>query len=264
MQEGSEKGRKSNIRFKTNGIAKYYSNYRDKWEDFYPSEQWAFQKIVDLSPTHSYGTILDVGCALGGLGLALQGKSEEYVGVDINAQAIEFAKQVTSDRFHVPANFICEDIVQIDWKGKQFDNVFSLSCADWNIDTSGIIKACWERVMERGSFCTSVRLTASDGINDIRRSYQSIVATDEKATESANYVVFNWQELLKLFGALNPQPSHITGYGYYGKPSATAVTIYDELVFAVFIVKKGPLEKSRETQTELLLPLRLFTTSNPD
>jgi SAM-dependent methyltransferase len=262
LRKNQECEGKRNIRFATDGIADYFANHRDKWDDFYRSEHWAFQKIAAASPSGGLGSVLDVGCASGGLGLALQSKFclDEYVGIDINQSVIDFAKKHRMAGFHVPVTFICEDMLLMDWQNREFDNVFSLSCADWNLETHGIISACWERVRSGGHFIISVRLTALAGINDMANSYQPIAwADDGKALESANYVVFNWQEFLTLLRDLSPPPSLISGYGYYGKPSGTAVTIYQELVFAVFIARKQmPTEMDQEIQTELQLPLRLL------
>lgn len=264
LRKNQEGKGKRNIRFATDAIADYFANHRDKWDDFYRSEHWAFQKIAAASPSGGLGKVLDVGCASGGLGLALQSKFllDEYVGIDINQPLIDFAKKHRTTAFHVPVTFICEDILSMDCQNRQFDNVFSLSCADWNIETHDIISACWEWVRSDGNFIISVRLTASEGINDMASSYQPIAwADDGKVLESANYVVFNWQEFLTLLRDLSPPPSFISGYGYYGKPSATAVTIYQELVFAVFVIQKRlPAAVDQEIQTELHLPLRLLIT----
>lgn len=250
-----------NIHYQTNGIATYFDHYRDKWDDFYPSERWAFER---LAGTSGYiGSILDVGCAVGGLGLALSNrfKVKDYVGVDINQQAIDKARSVSS-RFSVPVRFECGDILKLSNLNKEsFDVVFSLSCADWNVDTNGIINRCWEYVKPEGSFVISVRLTPEEGINDITKSYQPISCNEEgKALEYANYVVFNWRDFFGTIEQLMPIPSDVSGYGYWGKPASNAVTLYKELVFAVFIIKKGT-DKKRDikTNSELFLPLSLFT-----
>lgn len=264
MKSGQNNKGNRNFRFATDGIADYFSHYRDKWDDFYPSEHWAFQKLAASSPAGGLGSVLDVGCASGGLGLALQDKFplDEYVGIDINRPAIDFAKERRTTMFRVPVTFVCEDILSMDWQNRQFDQVFSLGCVDSNLETHGMIRACWERVRNGGNFIMSVRLTSFAGINDMARSYQPIPgADDRKVMEASNYVVFNWQDFLTRLRDLSPPPSRIAGYGYYGKPSATAVTIYQELVFAVFVIQKRlPAAADQEIQTELHLPLRLLIT----
>lgn len=253
---------KKNICYKTSAIATYFDGHRDKWDDFYRSEQWAFEKLAGTSK--EMGSVLDVGCALGGLGAALSAKYKlkEYMGVDINSQAIEKAKKRLPS-FSIPARFECNDITKVNWLGKEtFDTVFSLSCADWNIETYKIINACWKSVKPCGNFVVSVRLTQKPGINNIKKSCQPLFRDKNgNIVESANYVVFNWIEFLKILGILEPKPSLIRANGYWGRPSSTAITPYKELVFAVFIVKKASRKDSdKEIMTELSLPMNLFTS----
>jgi len=119
--------KRENICYKTDGIRHFFDGHRDKWEDFYPSEQWAFEKLAGNSG--DLGRILDVGCAMGGLGLALASKFniKEYVGVDINQPAIDQANQTVS-QFSIPVKFTCADIVKLTTLQREyFDIVFSLS-----------------------------------------------------------------------------------------------------------------------------------------
>ena len=106
----------------------------------------------------------------------------------------------------------------------------------------------------------SVRFTNGQGVNDIAVSHQTI-AEDEngQAVESANYVVFNWQEFLRSIAGLSPRPSKISGYGYWGKPSANAVTLYERLVFGVMMIAKPVVPSDREAVLELNFPLTLIT-----
>jgi SAM-dependent methyltransferase len=246
-----------NIAYKSKEIQAYYSCYRSRWQDFYPSERWAFTKIAGKK--RLLGDVLDVGCACGGLGAALceRFQLKSYTGVDINNAAIAWTR--AERRLPVPATFIAGDIVEAPL-GTEYDTVVSLSCADWNIETGRIINTCWSRVKPGGSFVISVRLTPEQGINDLRRSFQYINFSGSGPNpEVANYVVFNFRELLGLLAELQPPPSVIGAYGYWGKPSVTAVTPFKKLVFAVFYLRKGP-EGSRETavKTELRLPLEVF------
>lgn len=253
---------KKNLCYASDGIVNYFTDHRNKWDDFYSSERSAFMELADASGR--LGTILDVGCALGGLGFALSEKFtvERYIGVDINAQAIAQCN-CNASLYPMPVQFLCGDIVTATvGEDEFFDIVFSMSCADWNIDTLGIMQTCWNKVKPGGRFVMSIRLTSKDGINDMGKSYQPICSDEKSVCEYANYVVFNWKEFLTILASFEPCPSVIKSFGYFGKPSATAVTPYDELVFAVFIVRKSmPEERSREIATEFYLPLRLYTGS---
>lgn len=244
-----------NIIYKSPQISEYYSINRQKWDDFYESEKWVFERIA--GEKKSLGKILDVGCACGGLGMVLDQKFSilSYTGIDINRDAIEWARKNCS--LTVPSFFIAGDVLDMDIS-TTYDMVVSLSCADWNIETDDIIDACWKRLKAGGYFVISLRLTSLQGINDIKRSYQFInFSGGQKKPEIANYVVFNFKEALLTMKRLKPQ--FIGAYGYYGKASQTACTSFERLVFAVFYIKKGMgVQKSEDITTEFNLPLDVF------
>jgi SAM-dependent methyltransferase len=245
---------KENIKYKSKQISDYYSINRQKWDELYPSEKWVFERI---SKEQSLGNILDVGCACGGLGAALceRFNVKSYMGIDINRDAIEWAKK--NAILPIPSRFIAGDILDVDLIEK-YETVISLSCADWNIETDKIIKRSWKRLEVGGYFIISLRITPMDGINNIQKSYQLINFTgEEKEPEIANYVVFNFKEALLKMKKL--QPEFIGAYGYWGKPSLTACTPFDKLVFAVFYVKKGRnIQDGEYIQTEFNLPVDIY------
>ena len=245
-----------NIVYQSPQIKDYYSCNRSTWEEFYRSERWVFTKLAGSEGF--LGDVLDVGCACGGLGAALSQKFRltSYTGVDINRQAIEWAGK--EQRMPVPATFLAGDITELHLPG-QYDVVVSLSCADWNIETRRIIEACWERVRAGGHLVMSLRLTDGAGVNDIRTSYQHInFSGQDTEAEVANYVVVNFPEILKLLKSLQPAPASIGAYGYWGKPSATAVTPFQRLVFAVFYLQQGTGDGGQDIEAEFTLPLDLF------
>jgi SAM-dependent methyltransferase len=245
-----------NIQYKSRQIQTYYSCNRSRWEEFYPSERWVFTKLAGSEGF--LGAVLDVGCACGGLGVALSQKFQlrSYTGVDIHREAIAWAAK--ERKLPVPATFLAADFLELNLRDT-FDLVVSLSCADWNIESQKIIKACWERVKPAGHLVVSLRLTTGPGVNDIHTSYQAInFSGRETIPELANYVVFNFPEVLRLMKSLQPAPALIGAYGYWGKPSATAVTPFERLVFAVFYLRKGNGDANHHTQGEFNLPLDLF------
>lgn len=245
-----------NIKYKSKQILEFYSSNRQRWDVFFPSERWVFKRISDKIGT--FGDILDVGCACGGLGRALSEKFvvSSYTGVDINKDAINWAKE--KQKLGIPINLIAGDIVELELINR-YDMVVSLSCADWNIETDKIIDACWERVTPGGYFVISLRLTTEKAINNIEKSYQYInFSGDEEKPEVANYVVFNFREALMMINELSPAPETIGAYGYWGTPSSTAVTPYGRLVYAVFYINKGIRDSIQSIKSEFSLPLEVF------
>lgn len=224
-----------NLRYTTEELARYYSEHRVTWDEFYPSEKHIFERIAPVG-----ATVLDVGCAVGGLGRALHERFglSSYTGTDLSAPAVREAR---SRSFPVAGEFYCNDILDPGFLADaRFSLVCSLSCADYNVECEPIIAACWERVAEDGWLVLSLRLTPGEGVNDLNRSFQYIHFGDEPLTgaeERASYVIFNTSRALALLSGLGG--SEMLGYGYWGKPSVTARTPYDRLIFAVFGVRRG-------------------------
>ena len=262
-KSGSDAGQ-DNLRYSSEEILHYFSQRRRCWHDFYPSERWIFERLV--GPDKQMGRVLDVGCAAGGLGRALSERFAimEYVGVDINRQVIEAAQQ---DQTHPVASrrFIQGDILEVEGLvDKGFDAVFSLSCADWNVRTHDIMQTCWQYVKEGGHFILTLRLTPKASLTDFARSFQYIFAGDTlpdnpEDLEKAAYVVLNVWEAFRFLADLKPGAVKITAYGYWGKPSATAVTPFDRLAFTSLAVRKGEkTDHGKDLRCELHLPLDLL------
>lgn len=244
-----------NIEYRSRQISQFYSTNRQRWSELYPSERWVFEKIA--SKRKSMGDVLDVGCACGGLAAALNEKFavDSYTGIDINGDAIKWAKK--NMNLKIPSTFHHGDFLKSALR-KKFDLVVSLSCADWNIETERIVHACWKRVREESYFVISLRLTPGKGTNDISKSYQYINFSGDAANpEKANYVVFNFADAIRMFKELDPAPELIGAYGYWGIPSATSVTLYDKLVFAVLYIKKSKAAVE-DTRMEFNLPLNIL------
>jgi hypothetical protein len=99
-----------------------------------------------------------------------------------------------------------------------------------------MVAAAWRYVKPGGHFVSSYRLTPGQGVNDIRRSWQHINFDGKQEGEKAPYVVLNAADLLAMLKALNP--AAIRGFGYFGKPSASAVTPFEEVAFCVLAAQK--------------------------
>ena len=245
-----------NIEYKSKQILEFYSRNRRKWKELNLSERWVFERLAGREK--NLGDVLDVGCACGGLGTALNEKFtlSSYTGVDIHKDAINWARR--KSRLDIPTTYFSGDIVKQELS-MDYDTVVSLSSADWNIRTNEIIESCWNRVKPSRFFVISLRLTPEEGINNIKKSYQLInFSGDEKKPEIANYVVFNLGEALKWIRELYPPPDLIGAYGYWGVPSPTAVTPFMKLIFAVFYIKKKNRNSYQKIETEFRLPIEVF------
>lgn len=243
-----------NIFYKTDKIKSYFSKHRIRWDQFYKSERVILTNTLTGFDSQS---ILDIGCGCGGLGLALQEQFNisNYTGIEINTQAAKFAQELNP-----VAEIICADFLELEPQKLpfgQFDVVISLSCIDWQLNFDSMFKRAWLYVKPGGNFVFSLRLTDGIGVNDINSSYQFINYDGVREGEIAPYVILNAKDLMHMLIALGP--SKISGFGFYGPPSSTAVTEYKELCFTVFAVKKPAELSIAVPQLELHLPQEIIS-----
>lgn len=243
-----------NIVYQTNLLARYFSEHRVKWAQFYESERIVIERLgLDREKT-----ILDVGCGCGGLGLALNERFQvaKYTGVEINAQAAEAAGLMNPK-----ARIIRGDILDLSkdvLKDKHFDVVFSLSCVDWNVRFADMLSSVWDHVAPGGHLISTFRLTEEAGCHDLEKSYQHINFDGALEGERAAYVVLNAKVLLEQLASF--RPSEIDAYGYWGAPSTTAVTPYKRLCFAAFSIRKRKEGDGAETRSRLDLPTEIMNS----
>lgn len=239
---------RKNIVYKTQKIADYYANNRVKWEQFYESEKI----IIEGLEITSSDTILDIGCGAGGLGLALEEKfgTISYTGIEINELAAHKAKTMNSS-----ASIFCGDFLEISKSvisGEVFDLVFSLGCFDWNIQFDEMLLAAWNHVALGGALVATFRIVATEGCGDMEKSYQYINYEGKLIGEKAPYRVFNGKELFAKLVTLSP--SSITAYGYFGIPSQTAITPYEEICFTAISITKRQGSNIAQPHFDLQLP----------
>lgn len=246
-----------NIVYQTDQLAHYFTQHRISWPQFYESEREVISRL-NLGKNH---TILDIGCGCAGLSLALRDQFgvEKYTGVEINSLAAESARKLNAS-----AQILCGDFLELRQKimlGKKFDVVFSLSCFDWNIQFSEMLSAAWEHVLPGGGLVATFRLTAGEGCDDMKHSYQYINFDGAMEGECAAYVVLNANDLMRKLVDLNP--SDISAFGYFGAPSSTAVTPYEKLCFSAFSITKRNDGDQTPVRFNLNLPEEIKTILEP-
>jgi SAM-dependent methyltransferase len=244
----------TNIIYQSDRIAKYFSRNRIAWNHFYESER----AIIDGLSIDSATRVLDIGCGCAGLGLALHERFgvTRYTGVELNALAASTAREVNS-----MAELFCGDILALSsttLSSRTFDVVFSLSCVDWNIEFGAMFDTAWRHVGPQGHLVATFRLTDQQGCSDFTRSFQYINYDGVRDGECANYVVVNASDLMRRFQEW--QPAQIKAYGYWGKPSTTAITPYERLCFAAFAVQRGSDLEGKTPKWNLDLPKEILSS----
>jgi SAM-dependent methyltransferase len=244
----------ANIAYASGEIARYYNSNRVTWQQFYESERRIIERL-GLGPDSE---VLDIGCGCGGLGLALRERfgAHRYTGVEINREAAEAGQALNAQ-----ARMLDGDILEIGrgaLQGEQFDVVFSLSCVDWNVRFADMLQAAWGFVRPGGQLVATFRLTEGEGCSDFERSYQYINFDGAHEGERAAYVVLNADNLLRRLARFDP--ASIDAYGYWGSPSASAVTPYTRLCFSAFSVRKRKSGETPPLRRDLTLPQELLAT----
>lgn len=237
-----------NLHYITEEIPNFYSNNRIRWHQFYPSEQKIFESL-ELSSHH---TVLDIGCGCGGLGIALNERFDvqSYTGVDINSAAIEVGKQMALRSTLMSGDIL--DLSENVLDGRVFDLVCSLSCVDYNVQFLEMLFAAWRHVKPGGKFVATFRLSEGESSTTINNSYQHINFEGKKEGEVAPYVVLNFRSFMGDLESFNP--SEITATGYWGAPSASAVTPHDQICFAAFAITKRQRMDGSNVRFDLDLP----------
>jgi len=72
------------------------------------------------------GSVLDIGCSEGILPILLGRKGIDVIGIDINPDALDYAKNLLAQEEPATINhvtFICDDFINGEWTGKTFDIV---------------------------------------------------------------------------------------------------------------------------------------------
>jgi SAM-dependent methyltransferase len=239
---------RKNVAYQTDQLARYFSQNRLAWEQFYESERVIIGGL-GLDRRHR---ILDIGCGCGGLGLALRERFgvERYTGVEISPPAVEAGRALNPNARILSGDIL--DVTRDALRDERFDAVFSLSCVDWNIRFGDMLAAAWNHVLPGGYLVATFRLTAAEGCNDVSRSFQYVNYEGKLEGEHASYVVLNAQTLMQQLANFNP--SDIVAYGYMGAPSATAVTPYASLCFAAVAIRKRAAADDGALRYRLDLP----------
>ncbi len=237
-----------NIAYQTDQLVRHFSQNRVTWGQFYESER----TVITQLGLGEAGTVLDIGCGCGGLGLALRDQFgiNRYSGVEINPQAAEAAERMNPSAQIYQGDFL--DLSQTMLCDTHFDAVFSLSCFDWNIQFDRMLAAAWKHVVPGGVLVATFRLVSNEGCDDLNQSYQYINFDGEMEGERAAYVVLNANKLIHKLLAL--MPSAIAAFGYFGRPSSTAVTPYEKLCFSAFSIRKRKDDDQALVRFDLNLP----------
>ena len=201
-----------------------YKNYRQTFNELYPSEQYIFNQInFDVNDS-----VLDIGCATGGLGRILnqQYNIDNYVGVEICTNMVSYANETYNQKI------INIDILDYNVsESEKFDKVISLSCIDWNIDYDLMLNHAFNLVKDNGWLILTLRFTNEKSLKDVNVAYTNA------GSDKAQYTVINFVEFMNW---VQSQPIKQTIIkGDWGNIKNNTVCPYDKLCFSAIGLQKG-------------------------
>jgi SAM-dependent methyltransferase len=200
------------------GWPAYYETHRRTTKEVYPSE-WFFLKDALAEGL----SVLDVGCALGGLASVLSEHLQqfEYTGVDISEEMIQRAR-------HKHPRHRFEVIHEADLSvlgGNKYDLVVCFGVLHLSRGWRDLVAAAWERANK--SFLLDLRESHLTSIEDQTVSYfrvDHLLGTGASAAAVLPYNVINSAEARGALIELCAGAGRLQHYGYLSPPSEAAVT----------------------------------------
>ena len=228
--------------FNSSYFQEYYTGYRNRIEDLFPSERHFFDKVVTESEQ-----LLDVGCASGGMYQIMNAMkpSLKYTGIDIAASLVETAKKAYPG---IP--FYIGDGVTLPFVDNSFDSVVSFGTTVHDQDYEQLIKDCY-RVTNR-YFLFDIRLVVDmPSINDIAQGYVL-----DGVGFRYPYNVANAQNFISFIRSLGPTRTQIFGYWGNANEFTHLPAGYEELCMCGVLLEKGQGD-SAETVFDINLPFTI-------
>ncbi|MES2218874.1 MAG: class I SAM-dependent methyltransferase [Pseudomonadota bacterium] len=213
-------------------ILNFFDKKRLTTQHIYPSE-WFFLKDKikdDIS-------LLDIGCAKGGMAnvLAENLANFNYVGVDINEQMIDAAKQRYPQ--HIFYQITEEDYSVL--QGKQYDLVLCLGILHLHESWRNTIKEAWRHT--RKCLILDLRETHLASIEDKKQAYFKM-DFDNISNPTSNYIlpynIINTAEALRTIHEVCEDAAHIAHYGYTQALSGLAVSPIKKIMANVYCIER--------------------------
>ena len=213
--------------FNTSYFQTYYQNYRDKLEDLFDSERHFIHEFVQPRKTY-----LDIGCATGGMSqiLSMLEPSIRYTGIDISPQMIHAAQ-----KNYPTMQFLVYDGSHLPYPNHDFDRVLSLGTTVHDLHYETLLKEAYRVATDTLFF--DIRLTHTQKtLQSLAKAY----VLDGSGVKYP-YIVVNWNDFKTFLGDLDPPPSLIKGYVYWGKANTESHLPkgYETICMATFLITKG-------------------------
>lgn len=207
-------------------IVSYFYNNRSTFNSLYKGEKYLITKYVKKNDT-----ILDIGCAQGGLFKILKKKFSniDYTGLDFNKEMINLAKKkIDKKKF-----FLFKGKNYYSFFKKRFDVVIIFGILHLNTNWKSILINAYKVAKKKVLF--DLRFASNQNSN--LKNYLSLNFDNRSKKFLIPYLLVKKKETLKFFKD-KFRNSTIDNYSYTGKPSKYS-SIQSKIVFANFCLKKN-------------------------
>ena len=207
-------------------IVSYFYNNRSTFNSLYKGEKYLISKYVKKNDT-----VLDIGCAQGGLFKILKKKFSniDYTGLDFNKEMINLAKK----KFDKKNFFLFKGKNYYSFLKKRFDVVIIFGILHLNTNWKSILINAYKVAKKKVLF--DLRFASNQNSN--LKNYLSLNFDNRSKKFSIPYLLVEKKETLKFFKD-KFRNSTIDNYSYTGKPSKYS-SIQSKIVFANFCLKKN-------------------------
>jgi ubiquinone/menaquinone biosynthesis C-methylase UbiE len=207
-------------------IVSYFYNNRSTFNSLYKGEKYLISKYVKKNDT-----VLDIGCAQGGLFKILKKKFSniDYTGLDFNKEMINLAKKKIDKKNF----FLFKGKNYYSFFKKRFDVVIIFGILHLNTNWKSILINAYKVAKKKVLFDLRFASNQNSNLNN----YLSLNFDNRSKKFSIPYLLVEKKETLKFFKD-KFRNSTIDNYSYTGKPSKYS-SIQSKIVFANFCLKKN-------------------------
>ena len=104
--------------------------------------------VAEVLSGNSQGTLLDLGCGSGDLGMSLSDSFQKIILSDYSKGMLDIARKNISDQINI--DFICNDATDIPVEDKSVDSVIAIGLLDYVRDIGAVLKEV-SRISKPGS-----------------------------------------------------------------------------------------------------------------
>lgn len=225
--------------FNTAYFQEYYTGYRDKFEDLFPSEKHFLKDLIVNNKS-----VLDVGCASGGMFQIVRSINNaiRYSGVDIAKDLITIAKQ----KYPI-TDFRVGDGIGLPFETNSYDAVISFGTTVHDQIYENLIRESY-RISSKALLFDMRIFPELSSINDVTKGY-----VNDGAGLNYPYILANAKEFVQFLKDLNPSPAKISIYGYWGNANefTQLPAGYEKLCMCGVLIEKGIVTSTTELYTDI-------------